>query len=69
MLADPAFFAKPIHILKLEGGSDRFDRLHTGFIDAGAARWFAGEIDTWSYAPIREAERAAAEIRRLIADR
>lgn len=66
MLADPAFFGKPIHILKLEGASPRFDRLHQGFIDAGAARWWTGELESWTYAPIREAARAAAEIKRLL---
>lgn len=69
MLADPAFFGKPIHILKLEGSSPRFDRLHQGFIAQGAARWFAGEIQTWSYQPVREAARAADEIVRLLLQR
>ena len=69
MLADPAFFAKPIHIMKLEGASPRFDRLHQGFIAAGAARWFDGDIQTWSYQPIREAARAADEIVRLLLQR
>lgn len=66
LLADPAFFGKPIHILRLEGRSDRFDRLHEGFIRAGAARWFATAIESWTYAPIREAERAAGAIIRLL---
>lgn len=69
MLADPAFFGKPIHILKLEGASPRFDRLHQGFIAAGAARWFDGGLQTWSYQPIREAARAADEIVRLLLQR
>lgn len=69
MLADPAFFGKPVHILKLEGASPRFDRLHQGFIAQGAARWFSGGIDTWSYQPIREAARAADEIVRLLLQR
>lgn len=66
MLADPAFFGKPIHILKLEGASPRFDKLHEGFISRGAARWFTGVIETWNYTPIREAARAADEIVRLL---
>ncbi|MDP3491649.1 MAG: mitochondrial fission ELM1 family protein [Hyphomonadaceae bacterium] len=69
MLADPAFFAKPIHILKLEGASPRFDRLHTGFIAQGAARWFSGGIYTWSYQPVREAARAADEVVKLLLQR
>lgn len=66
LMADPAFFGKPIHILPLTGESERFDRLHQGFIDHGAARWFMGDLDVWTYAPIREAARAADEIVKLV---
>lgn len=69
MLSDPAFFGKPIHILKLEGSSPRFDRLHEGFIRQGAARWFSGGIHDWTYTPIREAARAADEIVKLLLQR
>lgn len=69
MLSDPAFFGKPIHILKLEGSSPRFDRLHEGFIAQGAARWFSDGIHDWSYRPIREAARAADEIVKLLLQR
>ncbi|MBI1340137.1 hypothetical protein GC169_08015 [bacterium] len=62
LIADAAFFARPIHLLKLEGGSRRFDRLHQGFISRGAARWFIGDIARWTYTPVREAARAADEI-------
>jgi uncharacterized protein len=68
MIADPAYFEKPIHLLKLDGGSPRFDKLHNGFIARNAARWFTGGLQTWTYAPVREAARAADEIvRRLLA--
>lgn len=66
MLADPAFFGKPTLLLKLEGQSPRFDRLHAGFMARGSARWFSGDMQTWSYEPVREAERAAAEIARRL---
>jgi mitochondrial fission protein ELM1 len=65
LLADPAFFGKPTHILRLAGRSDRFDRLHQGFVQRGSARWFTGRIERWGYMPVREAERAADEILRL----
>jgi len=69
MIADPAFFGKPVYLLKLDGGSPRFDRLHQGFIGQGAARWFTGGLQTWSYDPIREASRAADEIVRRVLER
>ena len=69
LITDPAFFAKPIYLLKLDGGSERFDRLYQGFIDKGAARWFEGEFSQWTYPPIREAARAADEIVKMLLER
>jgi hypothetical protein len=69
LIADPAFFGKPTYLLKLDGGSPRFDRLHQGFIGRGAARWFTGGLHTWTYQPLQEAGRAADEIVRLLLDR
>jgi len=69
LIADPAFFAKPTYILKLDGGSERFDRLHQSFIDRGAARRFDGGLDLWTYQPIREAARAADEIVKMLLER
>jgi uncharacterized protein len=53
MLTDAAFFGLPIHLYQLDGGDARFDRLHQGFINHGAARWFAGRIEQWSYTDLR----------------
>ena len=69
MIADPAFFGKPVHLLKLEGQSQRFDRLYRSFIGRGAAKRFEGEIGHWTYPPLREAGRAADEIVRLMLER
>jgi mitochondrial fission protein ELM1 len=69
MIADPAFFGKPVHLLKLDGGSPRFDKLHQGFIARNAARWFTGALTSWTYSPVREAARAADEIVRLVLQR
>ncbi len=69
MIADPAFFGKPVHLLKLDGGSPRFDRLHKSFIARNAARWFTGSLTGWTYPPVREAARAADEIVRRLLER
>jgi mitochondrial fission protein ELM1 len=63
MMTDAAFFGLPLYLMKLEGGDARFDRLHAQFIEAGAARWFQGHLDTWHYAPVRD----ALEVGRVIA--
>ena len=69
MIADPAFFGKPVHLLKLDGGSPRFDKLHQAFIDRRAAAWFTGSLAGWTYSPLREAARAADEIVRQVLKR
>ncbi len=66
LIADPAFFGKPIHMLRLIGQSERFDRLHEGFINRRAARWFNDDLSTWTYEPVREAARAADEIVKML---
>jgi len=59
LLSDAAWHGLPTHIARLEGRADKFDRLHQTFIDYGAARLFGGSLETWSYTPLREAERVA----------
>lgn len=62
MLSDAAWHNLPIHIARLEGRSDKFDKLHQSLIDHGAARWFGGVLETWSYPALREADRVADAI-------
>lgn len=69
MLSDAAYFGLPIHIARLTGRSEKFDRLHQSFIDRGAARWLHGSIETWTYDPIREADRVADAIVQSLLER
>lgn len=62
MLSDAAWHGLPIHIARLQGRADKFDRLHNSLIEHGAARWFGGTLETWSYPPLREAARVADAI-------
>ena len=67
MMTDVAFFGIPMHLIKLEGGDPKFDRLHAAFLERGAARWFNGNLTHWSYEPIRDAMTIAEAIQaRLI---
>lgn len=65
MLSDAAWHGLPIHIARLTGGSEKFDRLHEGLIARKCARWFEGTLDSWAYDPLREADRVAD---RIVAD-
>lgn len=62
MLSDAAYHGLPIHMVRLSGRAAKFDRLHEAFIARSAARWFDGELETWSYEPLREADRVADAI-------
>jgi len=61
MATQAAATGKPVHILKMDGESARFRRLHAELEAQGVARPFTGELDDWSYPPLAETERAAAE--------
>ncbi len=62
MLSDAAYFGLPIHMARLNGGSPKFKRLHQSFIDRGCARWLDGKLETWTYEPLREADKVADAI-------
>jgi mitochondrial fission protein ELM1 len=62
MITDAAFFGLPIHLIKLEGGDAKFNRLHEALIQMGAARWFDGTLTKWTYAPVRDAMAVAQAI-------
>lgn len=59
MLSEAAWHGLPVHIARLEGHSEKFNRLYDSLLKRGAARWFTGTLDQWTYEPLREADRAA----------
>ena len=70
MVSEAATVGKPVYLVELAGGSAKFRRFHETLRCAGITRPFEGKLETWSYAPLRDTEIAAAEIRRrLVAKR
>lgn len=69
MAAEAATTGKPVHILALDGGSPKFDAFHAALQARGAARPFAGAVDSWTYAPLDETTRAAHEVLARLAAR
>jgi len=69
MVSEAAATGKPVHVIEIEGGSAKFRRFHDSFSSAGITRPFTGIVEQWSYPRIDATERAAAEIRRRIAQR
>ena len=67
MISEAAATGKPVHIIELEGGSEKFARFHRVMREAGITRPFNGTLEQWHYAPLDDTARAAAEIRRRFA--
>ncbi len=64
MISEAAATGKPVHVVELPGGSDKFRRFHSGMREAGITRPFSGAIEDWSYTVPDDTTRAASEIRR-----
>lgn len=69
MVAEAASTGKPVHVAAVDGGQARKDRFHAALAAHGAARPFTGALETWTYPPLRETERAAAAVVRALAER
>jgi mitochondrial fission protein ELM1 len=63
LLTEAASTGKPVHIVDLPGGHAKFARLHQSLIERGIARRFTGQIENWTYQPLNETARVAAEIK------
>lgn len=65
MISEACSTAKPVYIVPLTGGENsKFADFHNALIAAGKARFFDGRLDSWSYTPLDDTARAAAEVRR-----
>lgn len=64
MVTEAAATGRPVHVLKLEGQSDKFARFNSDMTRAGITRPFALPLESWSYPPLAETGRVAEEILR-----
>lgn len=62
MATEAASTGKPVFILKMEGQSLKFRLFHEELERHGAARPFGGAFHGWTYEPLAETDRAAAEV-------
>ncbi len=64
MAAEAASTGKPVHVLPMvpRGRAGKFARLHADLTERGAARPFDGRLETWTYGPLAETERAARAV-------
>lgn len=64
LAADATTTGKAVHVLSMAGGGGKFDRFHEDLQRRGIARPFTGALSQWSYPPLDETNRAAAELLR-----
>lgn len=64
MPAEAAATGRPVYLLKMDGQQARKRRFHAELARLGIARPFDGRLEPWSYPPLGETDRAAAEILR-----
>lgn len=67
MVSEACTTAKPVYVFDLEGGSRKFVRFHDSLRARGFTRPFRGTLETWSYEPLDETARVAAEVARRFA--
>jgi len=69
MVSEACSTGKPVYVVELAGGSRKFQRFHDALRTDGITRTFTGELAEWHYPPLDDTQRAAAEVRRRLAER
>lgn len=69
MVSEACGTGKPVMVVDLEGGNDKFSRFHTALRDAGLTRPFAGRLVRWTYPPLDDTATVAAAVRDRLAAR
>ena len=62
MISDACSTGKPTYMIELEGGHPRIDRLHKHLIDKGVLRVFDGDLASYTYEPLNDANMIANAI-------
>lgn len=69
MLSDAGTTGKPVYIIALEGGSSRFQSFYDLLQQNKIARPFEGQLESWSYEPLRDSEVVAHKIHQMLSPR
>ena len=69
MVCEACTAGKPVHVIDLVGGSDKFRRFHQSMRDDGFTRPFTGKIESWEMPPLNDMEAVAARIKTMMAAR
>lgn len=69
MVSEACFTGRPVYVIDLPGGSDKFRRFHQSLRDDGTTRAFEGKLETWSYPPLDDVRLVADRVREMLATR
>ncbi len=69
MPTEAAATGRPVYLLDMDGRQARKQRFRAELAELGIARRFEGRLESWTYPPLRETERLAAEVLRRMAER
>ena len=66
MVSEACSTGKPVMVIQLPGGSDKFRRFHQAMRDDGMTRPFNGQLEKWSYAPLDDMRLVAERIEEML---
>jgi mitochondrial fission protein ELM1 len=66
MVSEAAVTGKPVYVVELPGGSEKFARFHRRLREEGVTRAFLGTLEPYSYGPVDDMALVAARVRTLI---
>jgi uncharacterized protein len=66
MISEASATGKPVYMVPLPGGTERFRRFHGGLLQKGIIRLFEGNLEEWRYNPLNDAEIIADAIRKRL---
>ncbi|MEJ0063505.1 MAG: mitochondrial fission ELM1 family protein [Alphaproteobacteria bacterium] len=69
MVSEACSTGKPVYVIDLPGGSEKFNRFHQAIRDDGLARPFKGVLEPFSYQPLNDMELVAARVRQMLQER
>ena len=67
MLCEAAATGAPVYRLGVDGDPGKFRLLYAGLEGAGAVRPYLGRLESWSYDPLHETDRAAHAVLEILA--
>lgn len=66
MVSEACTTGKPVYVVDLPGGSDKFRRFHQTLSNDGLTRPFTGKLETWTYKPLDDVTLVAARVREML---